>query len=85
MTDAELEQRFLEHLRVERQLSAETLKNYGRDLSTVRKELNRLESQSWLNLSDKPCGAPSLNCTLTAFRDEACSACCRHCAASTNI
>ena len=54
MTDAELEQRFLEHLRVERQLSAETLKNYGRDLSTVRKELNRLESQSWLNLSDKP-------------------------------
>ena len=54
MTDAELEQRFLEHLRVERQLSAETLKNYGRDLSKVREELNRLESHSWLKLSDKP-------------------------------
>ncbi len=53
MTDAELEQRFLEHLRVERQLSGETLKNYGRDLVAVRQELNRLESQTWLNLQDK--------------------------------
>lgn len=54
MQDTELEHRFLEHLRVERQLSPETLKNYARDLMLVRQELNRLESQSWLSLGDKP-------------------------------
>jgi len=54
MQDTELERRFLEHLRVERQLSPQTLQSYGRDLAKAREELNRLESQSWLNLSDKP-------------------------------
>jgi len=54
MTDTELERRFLEHLRVERQLSAETLKHYARDLIRLREELNRLEFQTWLSLSDKP-------------------------------
>lgn len=54
MTDTELEHRFLEHLRVERQLSGETLKHYARDLERLRTELNRLESQSWIGLSDKP-------------------------------
>jgi len=54
MQDIELEHRFIEHLRVERQLSPETLKNYARDLEKVRQELNRLESQSWLGVTDKP-------------------------------
>lgn len=53
MSDAELEQRFLEHLRVERQLSAETLKGYARDLIRAREEINRLESHTWLHLPDR--------------------------------
>lgn len=53
-TDAELEHRFLEYLRVERQLSVQTLTNYARDLRKVREELNRFEVQSWLKLEDKP-------------------------------
>lgn len=53
-SDSDLEFRFTEHLRVERQLSDKTVFNYQRDLQRFRETLQLIEFTGWLELSERP-------------------------------
>lgn len=53
MQDSDLERLFIDHLRVERQLSIQTLSNYTRDLQRVRGQLNSLDKPGWLRLNNR--------------------------------
>src|SRR6056300_1612987 len=53
-SDSDLEFRFSEHLRVERQLSDKTVFNYQRDLRRFRETLQLIEFTGWLSLRERP-------------------------------
>lgn len=53
-SDSEIEFRFTEYMRVERQLSEKTVFNYGRDLKRLRETLELIEFSGWLNLRERP-------------------------------
>ena len=53
-SDSELEYRFTEFMRVERQLSPQTVLNYQRDLERVRHTLETIEFSGWLHLKERP-------------------------------
>lgn len=53
-SDSELEYRFTEFMRVERQLSPQTVLNYQRDLERVRQTLETIEFTGWLHLKERP-------------------------------